>query len=395
MGTLGTRAVSAGANNVWFALGLWLFACDSGRESTEVKPENEPEACGPTGSYAGYGQPAPWSASDFELCSANCPGFESEPCVLLNCPRANDFFACVDEELYACQTSPDGSCRATYEAYGCCADQHCAGTAAGQLDCLARECELESDAVEACYRGDAKSQAFEGCLDKAYARCFDPNAVCMRERAAPLPGYASVRTWTKPWPKGDLAQCESDCERALSRTACIDEACPGSSQYQSCVKAERDACNSAAGGACRTPWEGVFCCARSDCADATAGAGFTQCLATQCRAQIALFDACTSANTAGACDVQAQAHCAELPYPTEPDAGSVLDDAGENDAALGDAGTNDDPERSAAAAGESDASMDASRSAALTALPRLLKAGASPNRSMLFPYAYVPAAKAR
>jgi hypothetical protein len=313
----------------WIA--LMALACACGDNDHKKSPDSgaPPDdgrgsgaGCGlEVGSYPGYQDARVWNEADLAACNALCPSLQPVECLQANCPGAPEFFTCLDEQLYACQTSPNQDCRLEYEDWNCCAFESCDNTPDSQLrSCLMENCSIENSTVEECYVSDTASPGFVQCRDAAYESCLVP-IDCIPADANPLGGYTDARTWTKAWTAAEYTACMANCKGDLSPTACINSRCPGAAEYRTCVNEETATCSTQPAGECRGDWDSVFCCARTNCAGAATTAQLQVCLETVCTKEVAAFNACDVASREGTCKATAEAACAVA----MPDAGTPMD----------------------------------------------------------------------
>ncbi len=322
----------------WIALVALACACgnDGERKGTaDAGPKSDGgrssgAGCGiEIADYEGYSGPRVWSEGDLAACLAVCPDLTTT-CLEASCPGAFEFFGCLDEELYACQTSPGQDCRLEYEDWTCCAYESCQGMQGETLrQCLGDNCSVENSTVEECYVSDTASPSFVTCREAAYDSCLVPIA-CTPADASPVAHFTSARPWTRAWTAAEYDACIADCAGALSPVACQNETCPYAAHYRACISVETANCTTQQGAECRDEWEKVFCCARLNCANAATNADLAACLETLCPQDYGVFNDCNEAALAGTCAAPAEAACAlaEPDAGTPPDSGLPEDDGG-------------------------------------------------------------------
>jgi len=262
--------------------------------------------------YPGYTDPLVWSEANLNACDAACPGLQDTTCIRANCPDATAFFTCIDEELYACQTSPGHACYREYTEWNCCAFESCGDqqTDDQRSACLQRSCSAENNTVEECYAANPTSSSFVACRQSAYDTCLGANNTsCTPADADSVAGYAGTRPWTRAYTAAEYAACVSTCKGALNQAQCFDTKCPGAAEYRECIGEEATACTTQAGGECRGDWETVFCCARSKCSGVSS-AQFSACLDSACASEVDAFNTCDANSREGTCKASAEAACA-------------------------------------------------------------------------------------
>ncbi|MFT3922467.1 MAG: hypothetical protein QM778_08035 [Myxococcales bacterium] len=267
--------------------------------------------------YPGYTDPLVWSEANLAACNAACPGLQSTDCIQANCPGAADFFTCLDEELYACQTSPGHDCYREYGEWNCCAFENC-GDQQGDSQvraCLQQNCSTENNTVEECYTADQTSPGFVACRDAAYDNCLgtDSGGTCTPADADPISGYEDARPWTKTYSSDDYDACIAMCKGQPNQAVCMNSKCPGAPEYRECIVEETAACTTQAGGECRGAWETVFCCARTKCGGATTSSQLDACLQSACKTEYDAFNTCDTGSREGPCKAPAEAACVVQP----------------------------------------------------------------------------------
>jgi hypothetical protein len=323
----------------WMVLVALASACgdddkgpkpDAGRSDDAGLSPNGPGCDEQIGVYPGYDGPLVWSEDDLAACEAACPDLQPASCRAEKCPNEQAFFACIDEELYACQTSPGQDCRLEYEQWNCCFFDNCSEVQTDQefQTCVADNCDAEFSTVEECYFSDTESPGFSRCLNTAYDSCFGTPAPasCDRTMASPEKGYAGERRWTKAWSAQDFKACMDTCKNEPVVSLCMNDECPGAAAYRLCLANETAACTSKTEGDCRGEWEDRFCCVRESCSDVADAAELRTCTASSCGSEADAFTACVDKNLAGSCVAPAEAACAPQDGPDggadDPDAGA-------------------------------------------------------------------------
>lgn len=320
----------------WIVLLALTCACgddksknpDAGSNPDGGRPGNGPGCDLEIGSYEGYTGPLVWSEAHLQACDQACPGLTPVDCLQNNCPKAAEFFTCLDEELYACQTSPGQDCRLEYEDWNCCAFENCNDEKTDQdiRACLQSNCSAANNTVEECYVSNTASPGFVRCRENAYNSCLIPIS-CKPEDASPIEGYVGTRTWKKAWTNAEHDACVTSCSGAPVPAVCQNTKCPGAAAYLNCMVEETAACTTQAGGECRESWENVFCCARTNCGGAGDTAQLDACLKSLCDTEYATFNTCDQDSREGSCKATAAAACAV----DQGDAGVPPGDAGAPD----------------------------------------------------------------
>jgi hypothetical protein len=165
--------------------------------------DGDGDQCNPEGATMSTDS-AVWTIAEWDACIATdvCGGDtiktqeDFDACVDQKCaPNGNKFFACLDDNLYACETGEvgpgdqPGPCRTQYVSLACCDDAAgCAANATSQDDylaCLNKSCQAELT-------------AFQGCQDEvSYSlRCkADPKTGLDPETGMPCPFVSRCANW--------------------------------------------------------------------------------------------------------------------------------------------------------------------------------------------------------
>jgi hypothetical protein len=127
-----------------------------------------------------------WTQDDFLACREACPNFD-EACIGTSCaPGFETFGTCVGIEVNACESAPEGPCRAEFEAHICCADEKCDLNDAAAGECVAEQCAPTRDAYLDC----GESGGIEACIATAVSNCLAAPA----EDPAPTDGATDGAT---------------------------------------------------------------------------------------------------------------------------------------------------------------------------------------------------------